>query len=60
MQQVVARGIDSRPGRAAYDRLLQTMDRWLRVATALGVERRQRHVDPIEGVRLAVEEANRR
>jgi hypothetical protein len=60
MVEVVKRGIDSKPGRAAYDRLLNTIDRWLRVAQALGVERRAKHVDPIEAVRIAVEEANRR
>ena len=42
MNEVVRRGIDSRPGRAAYDRLLSTIDRWQRVAVALGVERRTR------------------
>lgn len=44
MQQVVKHGIDSKPGRAAYDRLLATMDRWQRVAVAIGVERKQRPV----------------
>jgi hypothetical protein len=44
MNQVIARGIDSKPGRAAYDRLLATMDKWHRIATTLGVERRQRRV----------------
>jgi hypothetical protein len=40
MRVVVEKGIESRAGRAAYDRLLATMDRWLRLAAALGVERR--------------------
>lgn len=40
-REVVNRGVDSKPGRAAYDRLLSTMDRWTRIALALGLERRQ-------------------
>lgn len=60
MNEVVKRGIDSKPGRAAYDRLLATMDRWQRIAGALGLERRQRPVDPMEAVRRAVAAANER
>ena len=42
MNEVIRRGVDSAPGRVAYDKLLATMDRWIRIALALGVERRQR------------------
>ena len=45
MNEVVKRGIDSKPGRAAYDRLLGTMDRWQRIAGTLGLERRAKQVD---------------
>lgn len=44
MNEVIRRGVDSRPGRNAYDKLLATMDRWMRVAAALGVERQQRDI----------------
>jgi hypothetical protein len=44
MRVVVEKGIESKAGRAAYDRLLATMDRWMRLAAALGVERRARQV----------------
>jgi hypothetical protein len=40
MRLVVERGLESKTGRMAYDRLLATMDRWMRAAVALGVERR--------------------
>ena len=40
MNEVVRAGVNTRPGRAAYDRLLATMDRWHRVASTLGTERR--------------------
>ena len=36
MAEVVRRRIDSRPGRAAYDKLLSTIDRWHRIASTLG------------------------
>jgi len=39
ISEVVKRGIDSKPGRAAYDRLLATMDRWQRIAMTLGLNR---------------------
>ena len=42
MQEVIRRGIDSRPGKAAYASLLATMDKYLRIAVTLGIERRQR------------------
>ena len=59
VDQLYRHGIDSKPGRAAYDRLLTTMDRWQRIAGTLGLERRQRHVNPIDAVHAAVAEANR-
>jgi len=40
MAEVVRRGIDSRPGRAAYEKLLSTIDRWARIANTLGLDRR--------------------
>jgi hypothetical protein len=46
--------------RSTYGRWLETLDRWDRFAQRVGIERKARQVDPIEGVRLAVEEANRR
>jgi hypothetical protein len=45
MNEVVKRGVDSEPGRKAYDRLLATVDRWNRIAGTLGVERKQKQVD---------------
>jgi hypothetical protein len=44
MNEVVRRGIDSKAGGRAYDRLLATMDRWDRVASKLGIARRSRPV----------------
>jgi hypothetical protein len=44
MNEVVKRGIETKPGRDAYAMLLSTMDRWLQVATKLGLERRSRSV----------------
>jgi pyrroloquinoline quinone (PQQ) biosynthesis protein C len=34
------------------------MDRWLRIAGALGLERKAKRVDPLEAVRMAVAAAN--
>jgi hypothetical protein len=45
--------------RSTYNRWLETLDRWDRIAQRVGAERRARQVDPIEVVRLAVEQANR-
>lgn len=39
--------------------LLSAIDRWDRLALRLGMARRQRKVDPLEAVRLAVIEANK-
>jgi hypothetical protein len=50
--------IESPAGRRAADRLLATVDRWLRVAEKLGLDRRARQLDPLEAVRVAVERAN--
>jgi len=50
MNEVIRRGVDSRPGKAAYDRLLSTMDRWLRIALALGIERRSRQVMTLDQI----------
>ena len=45
--------------RSVYGQLLQTIDRWDRLAEKVGRERRARQVDPFDAVRAAVEEANR-
>lgn len=50
MAEVIRRGIDSRPGRAAYGQLLGTLDRWLRYAKELGAERRLRPVPTLAEV----------
>lgn len=50
MGEVIRRGIDSRPGRAAYDRLLGTWDRWHRFAQALGMARRQKPAPSLDDV----------
>lgn len=44
MREVIKRGIDSKPGRSAYEKLLSTWDRWHRFAVTLGVERRAKPV----------------
>ena len=50
MAEVIRRKIDSRPGRAAYQQLLGTLDRWHRFAVSLGVERRTRQVPTLDQV----------
>lgn len=45
VNEVLRAGVNTKPGRAAYDRLLATMDRWHRIATTLGLSRRARHVN---------------
>ena len=44
LNEVIRRGIDSRPGRVAFDRMLGTIDRWQRIAASLGLERRAKRV----------------
>lgn len=46
--------------RAALSAYLGVADRLYRQRQLVGLSRRQKHVDPLEAVRLAVEEANRR
>jgi hypothetical protein len=46
--------------RAATTAYLQVLDRVVRLRQMVGLERREKHVDPIEGLHRAVEEANRR
>jgi len=46
--------------RGVYRQWLETLDRFDKYCARVGPERRARQVDPIEGVRLAVQEANRR
>lgn len=47
MNAVVRMGIDSAAGRRAYDGMLQTTDRMLRIAALLGTERRSRQVQSL-------------
>jgi hypothetical protein len=42
MAETVRRGIDSRPGKAAWQSALRTIETWHRLATTLGIERRQK------------------
>lgn len=46
--------------RALLSAYLGTVDRLVRLASVLGIEKRRPDVDPLEAVRRAVEEANRR
>jgi hypothetical protein len=56
------RGIVTQRGRprVAYRLFLDTLNIWDRLAQRVGIERRARHVDPLEGVRRAVAEANQK
>jgi hypothetical protein len=45
--------------RAAVTLLLSLMDRRLRLAQTLGIEKKQRQINPLDAVRAAVAEANR-
>jgi len=53
-------GIFTKRGRvrSAYDKLLATVVVWDRIAQRIGVERRARHIDPLDALRIAVDEAN--
>lgn len=55
------RGLTTPKGRVrgTFGRWLEALDRWDRFAQRVGVDRKARRIDPIEAVRLAVEEANR-
>lgn len=57
-----ARGLFTKRGRvrSTYNAFLLAVDRWDRLAQRLGLERRQKPVDPLDAVRAAVVEANRR
>jgi hypothetical protein len=46
--------------RAAVAGYLAVLDRQTKLATLIGLERRQKRVNPLDAVRAAVEEANRR
>ena len=48
VDQILRCGIASSAGRLAYDRLLATMDRWLRIAGVLGLECRQKRVPSLQ------------
>jgi hypothetical protein len=39
---------------------METFDRWEKFAAKLGMERKAKHLDPMDAVRAAVEEANRK
>ena len=56
---IVNAGVDTPTGQRAHDRYLASVDRFIRLAGMLGLEREARHVDPMERVRRAVAEANR-
>lgn len=45
--------------RSAMSGYLQVLDRQVRLAQLIGLERRQRPVNPLDAIRLAVNEANR-
>ena len=53
-------GIFTKRGRvrSAYDKLLATVVVWDRIAQRIGVERRARHIDPLDALRHAVDAAN--
>ena len=46
--------------RAATNVYLHVLDRFVRLTSTLGLERRQRHVNPLDAVHAAVAEANQR
>jgi hypothetical protein len=60
--QLLAGGVLTGKGkmRAATTVYLQVLDRFTRLASALGLERRPKPVNPLDAVRAAVEEANRK
>jgi hypothetical protein len=47
MNEVIRKGIDSAAGRRAYDGMLQTTDRMLRIAAVLGTERRSKQIQTL-------------
>lgn len=57
---IARRGLLTHNGgvRRVYERLLSGIDRWDRLAQRIGLARRTRHVEPLDAVRRAVEEAN--
>ncbi len=50
MAEVVSRGIDSRPGKAAWTQALRTVETWHRVGNTLGLDRRARPVQTLAEV----------
>jgi hypothetical protein len=60
-QNLLAHGVLTPKGktRAAMSAFLQVLDRQVKLATLLGLERRTKPVDPLVAVARAVEEANR-
>lgn len=44
LAEVVRRGIDSRPGKAAWTQALRTIEAWHRIGNTLGLERRAKRV----------------
>lgn len=55
------RGLFTQKGRvrSTFSRWLETLDRWDKFAQRVGPERLTKHVNPLDAVRAAVEEANR-
>jgi hypothetical protein len=47
MNEVIRKGIETAAGRRAYDGMLQTTDRMLRVAALIGTERRSRQIQTL-------------
>ena len=59
MSSVVTLGVDTPSGRRAHDRLLAAVDRYVRVAQQLGIERRSKQVTSfIDAVRAANDQEN--
>lgn len=56
------RGLFTKRGRvrSTYNAFLLAVDRWDRLAQRLGLERKQRPIDPLDAVHAAVAEANKR
>ena len=50
MGEVVKRGIDSRPGKAAWASALRTIEVWHRIANTLGLERRAQPVPSLHEI----------
>lgn len=56
---ILTEGVENPAGRRAHDRYLSALDRFVRLASLLGLERRTKQVDPMLAIRQAVAEANK-